>query len=202
MVEEKKQTLPKCIILLRHSDKPKKDEYGCSKRGLARANYLAKYFLTENKYFTKPDVIYAFRKNGRPDVLLNRSVQTVTPLYYAGQYKPEQLITLYDNTEKETSKMLEDMFHPKNAGKVILCCWEHKMLPVIVKHIGKIIDKPFKEFVSWNMKPKKADDSTLFNMSVIIDIENKSLIGLEQSDKFSDDESYLYDSPIKELFKM
>lgn len=193
--------LPKQIIILRHVEKDveKKSNKGASKAGLARANYLADFLLTENPYFSKPDIIYCFNKHQE----FNRSVQAMMPTIKIGKYPPECINLKYNNDEEDTNKMILSLFDKENADKVILICWEHKIIPYLVKTIGKILDTSFKDFKSWNNNPPKDKDQLdNYSLIVVIDIKNKSLIGINQSNNFSDDESFLYPDKVKVLFKM
>lgn len=214
VTEDKKDIislLPKQIILCRHIDKGKdKSKPGASVRGLARANYIAGMFLTPNPIFEVPTMIYVFRKKNRKgDKLLNRSMQSAAPLIQAGHYKPEQVNSEFDNSDADTLKMIDNMFSAHNSGKVIICFWEHKILPKIVREIGKRMgkDKPvFKDFCEWNEKPWKGkDDPDLYSLTVVINIGTASLIGINQSNNYSKDGSMLYAEPstfTNILFKM
>jgi hypothetical protein len=197
--EEKKEvtsTLPKQIIICRHIDKvttgKHKDDSGGSKKGLARANYLADFFLTSNPCFNRPDMIYAFSKKKED---YNRSIQAMTPLFKIGQYKPEQFNTQYNDSEGGSQKMIDSLFSPTNAGKTLLLCWEHTILPEIVREIGKRLNPDkhlFKDFKVWNINPTKGkDDTDLYSMVVIINVETSSLIGINQSNDFTVDDSEL-----------
>ena len=202
--------LPKQIILCRHVEKGKdKSKLGACVRGLARANYIAGMFLTPNPIFETPNMIYVFQKKNRKDPKLNRSMQSAAPLIQAGHYKSEQVNSEFENDDKGTLKMIDSMFSPNNAGKVILCFWEHKILPKIVREIGKRMDKDkpvFKDFLEWNEKPWKGkDDPDLYSLTIVINIASTSLVGINQSNNYSKDGSMLYPddkSWSKILFKM
>jgi hypothetical protein len=215
--EESTPTLPKQLIVIRHGEKNKsaksKDNPGCSKAGLARANYLADFFLTPNSIFQKPDIIYVFQKTKKPDPLLNRSVQLATPLIKIGQYQPNQVNSEFDDGKGDTTKMVNDIFSPSNAGKVVLCIWEHSEIPNIIQEAGKIIaaaqghSKPlFSHFKGWNLDPTKAkDDGDLYSLTVVINTATSNLVAINQSNNFSKDESVLNPDPTsftKILFSM
>ena len=204
--EDKKvcNLLPKQIYIIRHAEKEKNPKFfGCSKRGLARSLFLAGFFLTPSELIFKPDLIYCFNKHKNK----NRSVQTATPLYKIGQYKPEQLNTQFNNDEEDTAKMLDSMFHPDNAGKIILCIWEHKIIPRIIRSIGDRLGiRSFSDFKVWSQKPWKGkDDRSLFSLVIIIETASKVLVACSQGDNFTKDESELLSDAKtlgKILFKM
>jgi len=198
---KEKMSLPKQIIILRHVEKDadKKSNKGASKAGLARANYLADFLLGENPFFSRPDIIYCFNKHNE----FNRSVQAMMPTIKIGHYPPECVNLEYNNDEEETNKMIASLFSKENSGKVVLICWEHKIIPYIVKSIGKIINTNFKEFKSWNNNPPKdKDQPDNYSLTVVINTTTKELIGINQSNKFSPDESVLHPDKVGVLFKM
>jgi hypothetical protein len=202
--------LPKQIIIVRHAEKERDDHdaEGASKKGLARANYVASLFLTPNPAFEKPDIIYAFQKKHNKEPLLNRSVQLALPLVNVGRYEvPVQFNTQFEDTPKETVKMIESVFAESNAQKVVLIIWEHAMIPHIVREIGARFQphKPlFKDFKSWSLAPeKKKDDPELYSLILVLDSTLQTLTAYNQSNDFSKDDSMLFPDPhtyTKKLF--
>jgi hypothetical protein len=190
-------SFPKQIIVIRHAEKDEHehDNPGASKRGLARANYLADFFLTPNSVFQKPTMIYAFQKKKSKLPLLNRSVQLVLPLLQKGQYLPSQFNTDFDDNDADTLSMVENVFQSKNAANVVLIVWEHTQIPNILQEIGKRIHvkSRFHDMRVWSETPWKGkEDSNLYSLTCVVDLQTERLTAINQSNHFSKDDSFLF----------
>jgi hypothetical protein len=192
--------LPKQIIVIRHGEKPSDDKNpNLSIKGVARSKYLIDYFLNpviEGAY-NKPDIIYVYNIHKGA----NRSRELMQPLIDLKiPYNMD-----YDDSKKGTHDLVKDVFSKHNDNKTVLICWEHNIIPDIINEIGDNIKKNlFDKFRSWSNNPtgKKGDDD-LYSLTIIIDPHNKQLIGINQSDDFSEDHTILNKlSSYNIIFKM
>ena len=185
---------PKQILIIRHGEKPKdKNFFGLSQQGLARSKYLVDYFtnpieIDGKQMFEKPDMIFCFDVHDG----INRSRQLMQPLIDTGIPFDDSI----NNGKNGTSKLVDEIFDDKYENKTILVCWEHKIIPFLVKEIGNKmkIDK-FKDFKFWAIDPKNGDkhddDSSLYSMTVIIDPTANTLNCINQSTDFNKNGSVL-----------
>lgn len=209
---------PKQIYVIRHGEKPDdKNIPDLTIQGVARAHYLINYWKNQN--IPNPDIIYCY-KNGNG--LRNRSYQLMTPL--ATNYN------IYINADfeddKEEDKMISHVFK-NNPGKIVLICWEHTNIPLIVKLIYDALSDQNtqntqntqnamkKQFKYWALDPlhgiiksksktKNADsdnDDDLYSLTVLIDTNTKELTGFSQSNNFISN-VYLLNDPVKLLFSL
>jgi hypothetical protein len=194
--DDRSSTFPKKIYIIRHGEKPDEDSHDLSIQGVARAHYLTDYWV--NQHVPNPDIIYCFKKNGTE----NRSDQLMVPL----SYKYNIPINSNYTDKKDEDKLVEDVLS-NNADKIVLICWEHNNIPLIVK---LIYDKLSKKnvmntaFQYWSTDPKNGvsggkNDSSLYSLTLLIDTESLVLTGSNQSDNFMDD-VLLAEVPINTLF--
>jgi hypothetical protein len=179
-------SLPKQIILCRHVEKPSdSSDPNCSRKGEARAEYLAQFFLTPNGTFNRPDFIYAFHK--KSSGLDNRSFEGVEPLIQIGDFTPSQINTSFDDGLTQSLAMIADLLQNRK-GQTVLVCWEHKILPQLIQAIGKSIaggESIFQNFRSWNANPRDAkNDDQLYSLTIVIDVAQKQLAAISQSNDF------------------
>jgi hypothetical protein len=198
--------LPKQIILCRHVEKPKDPaNHGASRKGEARAQYLAQFFLTPNTTFNKPDFIYAFTK--KASGLDNRSYEAMEPLIKIGTYDSDKVNTTFGDSKSDSLSMISDVLK-NHGGETVLICWEHNVLPMMIQSIGQHIssDDVFHEFQSWNANPSKTEtDNELYSLTIVIDVPRKCLTAISQSDNYdSKQDKFIFDanSFSRILFKM
>ena len=123
--------MPAQVILIRHGEKP---EVGneLNERGWQRAYALPGFFKNNASVnaFGAPGAIYAMAPKGEDGSV--RAIQTVTP--YAHD--------LDKKIHSDFKKMeIENLVHEiKTAsqydGKMVLICWEHKVIPQIAEAFG------------------------------------------------------------------
>ena len=127
---------PAQVIIIRHGEKPSSGDE-LSDRGWARAQALVQYFETKPAVtrFGTPIAIYAM-KPGSADTSL-RPIETVTPL------AQDLGMTINTSFEKNDIKALveEIMTNPLYDKKMVLICWEHKMINNIASEFG-VAPKP------------------------------------------------------------
>src|SRR5437868_1396817 len=199
-------TLPKQIYIIRHGEKPDDRSIpDLSIQGLARAHYLINYWKNQN--LPNPDIIYCFR-NGHG--LRNRSNQVMTPLSIIHNIK----INSEFKDDKEEKEMVDHVMK-NNANQIVLICWEHNNIPLVVKFIYDIlaeqdIDKNIMKnnLKYWSLDPENGvtvkskskskspeNDHDLYSLTLSIDVESKQLTGLSQSNNFLNN-VHLTDEPV------
>lgn len=132
------QAQPAEVIIIRHAEKPPEGNE-LTLQGRERAAALVPYFretavLLE---FNTPVAIYVpLPKNETSSI---RSAQTVAPLAAALHLK------LNSSFHKdEISAMAKEILNSERYdGKMVLICWDHKMIPPIAKALG-VDDAPDK----------------------------------------------------------
>jgi hypothetical protein len=120
------KTYPAHILIIRHAEKPPADAASpdLSAEGRDRAEALPKLFLKADNRpepFPTPDFLFATgdSKDSR------RPTETVAPLAKALGLKVNDRFGVADG-----AKLADELFHdPKYAGKTILLCWRHHMIP-------------------------------------------------------------------------
>ncbi|MBF0501414.1 MAG: histidine phosphatase family protein [Candidatus Riflebacteria bacterium] len=122
---------PAQVIIIRHGEKPSSGNE-LSDQGRQRALALVGFFRN-NPAVTKfgtPMEIYAMAPKG-PDGSL-RAIETVTPL------ARDLSLTINENFQKDDiSGLVADIMHkPNYKGKMVLICWEHKIIPTIPTAFG------------------------------------------------------------------
>lgn len=189
------------IYIVRHGEKPDdKSVNDLSIQGVARANYLVNYWINQN--ISNPTIIYCF-KNGNG--IKNRSYELMAPLSYKYNIPINS-----DFKDKKDEKDLVDHIMSSN-DKIILICWEHSNIPLIVKLIYDKMaggDSDIKnKFKYWALDPengksvkgKKTDDEDLYSLTLLIDTGTHLLTGFSQSDNFAN-KVLLIEEPVKTLF--
>ncbi len=135
---------PAEVIIIRHGEKPvgvpdsapedpsPKDNGQLSPKGRARAEKLVNYFLTNPNVtkFGPPTFIFPMAQKKAGSSV--RAIQTVTPLARKLNI-PLNLDYTRDQYEKMVAQIMDD---PRIDGKVVLICWEHSVIPDIVKAFG------------------------------------------------------------------
>jgi len=122
---------PAQIIIIRHGEKPATGNE-LNEQGFQRAQALVGFFKSSplvTQYGT-PAAIYAMAPKDASGSL--RPIETVTPLAQALG------LTLHKDYTKEQLQPLVDeiMGNPAYAGHMVLICWEHKIIPEMVKTFG------------------------------------------------------------------
>jgi broad specificity phosphatase PhoE len=119
---------PAEVILIRHAEKPAVGNE-LSPRGRERAAALGPYFQTTPDVldFKTPVAIYAQRPKSEASSV--RAIQTVQPLADALRLKINETYT-----RDEFEGMVEEIRQkPEYQGHTVLICWEHKVIPEIVR---------------------------------------------------------------------
>jgi hypothetical protein len=115
---------PAQVIIIRHGEKPATGNELLVPQGVCRADELAKTFPAQ---FGTPVAIYAMNPNDEDGSL--RPIETVTPLANA-----LGLTIKHDYTRKKFSQLVQDiMGNETYQGKLVLICWEHKVIPDLVQ---------------------------------------------------------------------
>ena len=122
---------PAQILLIRHAEKPEIGN-GLSEDGFKRAQALRHYFET-NPAVTKfgtPVAIYAMAPKDEDGSI--RAIQTVAPLARDLNLEIHQ-----DFTKKKIKDLAKEILsNPDYDGKMVLICWEHKIIPDIAERLG------------------------------------------------------------------
>jgi len=123
--------VPAQIILIRHGEKPEQGNQ-LNEQGFMRARALVPYFMTNPAVtrFGRPVAIYAMKPKG-PDGSV-RPIQTVTPLAQV-----LHLTVIADYLKEDYSGLVRAVLGNRSYdGKMVLICWEHKAIPVIVHNFA------------------------------------------------------------------
>lgn len=122
---------PAQVIIIRHGEKPKEGNE-LSLKGWERAHALIPFFQGNKKVldFGTPVAIYA-QKPSTPESSM-RPIETVQGLADALN------LTLNTNFEhaQYPSMAQEILSNPDYEGKMVLICWEHKVIPDIAKNLN------------------------------------------------------------------
>jgi hypothetical protein len=122
---------PAQVILIRHAEKPATGE-DLDAQGWRRAYALVGFF-EKNPAMTQhgtPVAIYAMDPGG-PDGT-QRPIETVTPL--AADLK---LPILHPYTRKQLPELVAEILgNSAYDGRMVLVCWEHKVIPELVQDFG------------------------------------------------------------------
>jgi hypothetical protein len=128
--------LPACaapaqVIIIRHGEKPSTGNE-LSPQGFQRADALVGFF-EHNPAVTQygaPVAIYAMDPKDADGSL--RPIETVTPLANA-----LGLTIDHDYVKDQLPALVSDiMANPAYDGKMVLICWEHKVIPTLVQDFG------------------------------------------------------------------
>ena len=129
---------PKCILLIRHAEKPATAEMSVhlNDAGKKRAESLVGLFEKSDSRpepFAKPDALFATKNTSKS----HRPIETLEPLGKALNQK------IHDHNEHDDvdgfAKYLFDT--PKYKDKTLLVCWHHSTIPALAKKLG-IADPP------------------------------------------------------------
>ena len=154
------QAAPAQVILIRHAEKPASGNE-LNSQGWQRAKALV-YFFKHTPSMTRfgtPAAIYAMAPKGPNGSL--RPIQTVTPLADSlglkinSSYKKGELAGLVGNI----------MSNSAYNGKMVLICWEHNIIPEIVKDFG------------WNAAPQW--DGNSFDRAWVLNFNGNSVVSFE-----------------------
>ncbi len=134
--------MPAQIMLMRHAEKP---EVGneLSSKGWQRAHALPSLFLSRAEFRTygTPAALYAMSpKNADGSV---RAIQTLLDLSYQ-----LNMPIIKKFSRDEVKKLVNNIKDDKDLdGKMIVICWEHKVLEDIAKELGfKGLNWPSEQF--------------------------------------------------------
>lgn len=123
---------PAEVILIRHGEKPAQGAH-LNERGRQRAKALVSFFTTRSEVlrFGTPVAIYAMNPGVDSDDS-DRPIETVQPLAEA-----LGLPVLHPLTRMEIEPLVQEIkSNPSYNGKMVLICWEHKMIPAIANLFG------------------------------------------------------------------
>lgn len=143
---------PAQIVVIRHGEKPDAGSE-LNERGLARAKALANYFRTNPAVIKHgpPAAIYAMQPKGPGGSV--RAIQTVQPLADA--------LNLTINSDWKKDQLGElvaaVLAAPGLEGKTVLICWEHKVIPDMVRRFG------------WTTAPSRWDGA-VYDRAWILDL--------------------------------
>jgi hypothetical protein len=118
---------PSRVIVIRHGEKPDNGPE-LNERGVQRAKALVGLF--EGDSTITPQAIYAMEPKGPGGSV--RAIQTVQPLADSLGLEIRQ-----QYKQKELSALASDILGDKTLdGKTVLVCWEHKVIPDLIKALG------------------------------------------------------------------
>jgi len=126
---------PAQVLIIRHGEKPSTGD-DLSPQGQQRAQAYVHYFETNPDVldYGTPVAIYAMKASagGEDEDLSFRPVETVTPLAQALGLQVQA------NYEKDDVQSLvsDIMSNPAYDGKMVLICWEHKVIVDIAAQFG------------------------------------------------------------------
>jgi len=126
-------TRPAQIILFRHAEKPAdKSNPHLSPEGVRRARQLVGFLATDpavNKY-GKPVAIFATKTTKDDDG--QRTQETVAPA--AAALKLAVQTPFLGKQYKQLAKLI--LGNPAYAGKTVLICWNHDVMPELAAELG------------------------------------------------------------------
>jgi hypothetical protein len=122
---------PAEVILIRHAEKPATGNE-LNQKGRERAAALVAYFLESPELleFKTPAAIFAPLPSREGSSV--RASQTVTPLARALRMQ----INLSFRKDQTAALAREILTDPRFDGRMVLVCWEHKVIPDIAKALG------------------------------------------------------------------
>mmetsp|Transcript_27508 Transcript_27508/g.94649 ORF Transcript_27508/g.94649 Transcript_27508/m.94649 type:complete len:251 (+) Transcript_27508:86-838(+) len=128
------------IIVIRHCEKDGSVKH-CSAVGYRRAAWIPSLFLGAGARWPVPARLYA-RALEQPHYVL-RSVETLTPL---AQQIGVDINATYgvQNVDKFAALLKHDVESGALCGKVVLICWKHENIPVLIKKLRYALPKHFK----------------------------------------------------------
>ena len=152
---------PAQVVILRHGEKPETGNE-LNERGWQRANALVGFFQSDPVMtrFGLPTAIYAMAPKDEGGSV--RPIQTVTPLADVlklaihKDYKRDELAAL----------VKEIMGKPGYAGRTVLVCWEHKVIPELVRDFG------------WSSGPVNWDGA-VFDRAWVLRFDGDRVVGFQ-----------------------
>lgn len=149
---------PKAVILIRHAEEPHDDETYLSKKGVERSRRLPKLFKDHPKLrkLGAPVALFAAGAKGK-----NSSVRSIQTLHFLSQALKISINDSYlrDDVKDLTEEILENNDYD---DKVVVICWQHRLLPVIAERLGvkEAPNYPHEKFdrvwlITYNKKDKK-----------------------------------------------
>jgi hypothetical protein len=153
---------PAQVLLIRHAEKPDQGS-NLSQEGELRAQAYVQYFQTSPQVtrFGTPVAIYAMSPSDADSG--NRPTETVAPLAQA-----LGLPILNSFAKSDISPLAETVLsNPAYEGRMVLICWEHKMLSKIAGALG-VQPEPDK----W--------DSSVFDQVWEIDFSNDQISNFQE----------------------
>ena len=131
--------VPKEVIIIRHGDKLLQPEPGptLSPKGIVRSLAFAHYFINQ---FGEPDFIVAtapINEQGKDSSI--RELQTIAPLanLVAAHHAKTDFPILHPYKSSEFSRLANYLLKDKKfAGKKILICWNHTVIPQLAETLG------------------------------------------------------------------
>ena len=129
----KSDTLPRQVLIIRHGEKPTEGAKSVhlSDEGQQRAESLRDLFVaskTRKEPFPTPDFIFATKDSSAS----HRPIETVTPL---SKKLKLPINTDFRNEDHEAALAREISSNSKYAGKTVLICWHHGMMPELAKEL-------------------------------------------------------------------
>ena len=151
------KNLPNQIIFIRHGEKNEHhDDGNLNKTGEVHANCWTEFFKDKNRpaNICMPNAFYAMKKENKKDSS-DRPYQTILPL------------AKYNNLPINNNFLRDDYVNAvtdilyKNESKIVLVCWEHKVIVDLVNEIIKEVynDKCDFKVHSWGNKILKSKDN-------------------------------------------
>src|SRR5438874_6695406 len=116
----------------------------------------------------KPDIIYCFVNTYG---LQNRSYQLMLPLI-----KQHNIPVNTDFKDGRDEKLMVNHVMTSNPGKIVLICWEHSNVPLVISSIYDKLstnDTMSDKFKYWALDPTNGinskNDDNLYSLTILID---------------------------------
>ncbi len=160
---------PAQVLIIRHGEKPANGD-DLSAAGYQHAKELVPYFESNpavTEYGT-PVAIYAFGPKQKADpkdveATSLRGIETVTPLADA-----LGLSVLSQFNKDQTQEIVDEVLStPEYDGKMVLICWEHKMIPQLAHQFGA------------TQAPAEWPDGSVYNQVWEIDFSGSQVSGFK-----------------------
>ena len=131
--EDAKKFHPKCVLIIRHAEKPPDEAKSPDLNDLGKKRAAALPGLFQKAAgrpdpLPVPDVVFAARDSAKS----RRPSQTVAPLAAELRLK----INAEFEDDEETTKLAKELLTRKYAGKTVLVSWRHTNIPVLAKALG------------------------------------------------------------------
>ncbi len=145
---------PAQIIFLRHGEKPETGPE-LSERGMARAKALVPLFTQDSRMLEHGPAVAIFVMKPSKSGGSVRALETMAPTAQALKLKLDRHFT-----RDETAPLMHAILSTRAyAGKTVIVCWEHEVLPDMLKASG------------WTGGPTHWSDKT-FDRLWVLDFEN------------------------------